>query len=405
MAVQGSYDISHFSADAELEARRLDAQIDLFWNQELALYTRLGLREGMRLLDCGCGTGYLLEKLRSAFRSLHCTGVECEAKLVEIANARVARGNLDGCAVLQQSITALDLPDESFDFVVCRLVLEHLPDPMPALKEALRVLRHGGKAIFIDNDFDLHERTWPESAALGDLYDAYRRARRSEGGDPCVGRQLPQLLKQAGFGGVDLQVLAAHNQLVGDHAFLRAEGAGIPAQLVKTGYLSAAALQQIAGQWRAMLATRDHSILRILLAAVGEKTDPAPNRDGSITSHLAADLSKAQSRVSRSAMFSSPPSLAEVTGFIQRELAQELNVPPDSIDVSESLIRLGVDSMAAMGLCGKLESTLSVTLTVADVLCDSSVQELGEKVLRQVAAGGVREETRIQRQPRAQALS
>ncbi len=41
----------------------------------------------------------------------------------------------------------MDLPDESFDLVCCMSVLEHVPDPISALRELLRVLRHSGLLI------------------------------------------------------------------------------------------------------------------------------------------------------------------------------------------------------------------------------------------------------------------
>ena len=314
MPGKGSYDLSSFALDSDTELRRLNAQIDLFWKQELALYLRLGLKEGMRLLDCGCGTGYVLQKLRDLFPGLQCTGIDYDARLAAAAKENLAKPGLKPCNIFQQSATSLDLPDNSFDFVICRLVLEHLPDPMPAVKEVQRALAAGGKAVFIDNDFDLHEQTWPESAALGELYDAYRRARRAEGGNPCIGRQLPRVLRQAGFAAVDLQVLVAHNELVGDQAFLKAEGSGIPAQLVKTGYLDPASLQRITTQWRSMLASADHAIFRMLLAATGEKPAGEPVLSP-VSEPRAASSSGDLVAPNEPSQFSTPPAFGGTTGI------------------------------------------------------------------------------------------
>jgi aspartate racemase len=87
------------------------------------------------------------------------------------------------------------LPDESFDFVIARLVLEHLPDPLAALKEVLRVLKVGCRAVFIDNDFDLHERTWPDSPALMELpTDRARPTVPSFNGQRCLRMLSPELV-------------------------------------------------------------------------------------------------------------------------------------------------------------------------------------------------------------------
>src|SRR5215468_5052007 len=120
--VDGSYNLSSFAADTDREVERLNAQVDLFWNQELRLYQQLGVRDGMSLLDCGCGSGYLLKKLQEAFPGLQCTGIEIEETLVTLAKKAMA-GN--GTQIFQQPIMAVGFPDHSYDFVISRLVLEH----------------------------------------------------------------------------------------------------------------------------------------------------------------------------------------------------------------------------------------------------------------------------------------
>jgi ubiquinone/menaquinone biosynthesis C-methylase UbiE/acyl carrier protein len=375
-SVEGSYNISSFAADIDHEVERLNAQVDLFWNQELRLYQQLGVRDGMSLLDCGCGSGYLLKKLQEAFPGLQCTGIEIEETLVTLAKKAMA-GN--GTQIFQQPITALGSPDHSYDFVISRLVLEHLPDPLTALKEVLRVLKVGCRAVFVDNDFDLHERTWPDSPALGDLYDAYRRARRSDGGNPCIGRRLPALMKMAGFTEVDLHILAAHNQIVGDKAFLKAEGAGIASQLVKTGYLAAETLDAVTGQWRSMLTSPDHAIFRILFAVVGEK--PA-TPDSRCTATLISSTGNGDEVGTGNVRGGAELRSAEqIQRFMQEILADELKVLADSIPTDNSLIHAGIDSMAALALCNAVESRLGVELTIAEVLGGSSIDDLTQKIM------------------------
>ena len=378
MVAEGSYDISNFAIDSTGEIQRLNAQVDLFWNHELSLYQRLGLRDGMHVLDCGCGTGYLLEKLHMIYPALQCTGIEIENQLVAVAKETLVKKQLDRCRILQQSATAIDLPDDSFDFVISRLVLEHLPNPMLALKEVMRVLKVGGKAVFIDNDFDLHERTSPDTPALTELYDAYRRARRADSGNPCIGRELPLLLKKAGFTAVDLHLLAAHSHVTGDAAFLKAEGAGIPVQLVKTGFLASDSLDRIAGQWRSMLTAKEHSIFRMLFAGVGEKaargaapmdSTPAIGED-----RLTIPTEPA---VPTGAL---PKSVEDVRLFITQALAGIMKMPEDQLPPDTPLIALDVDSMTAVDLCNQVETQWAVTLPMADVLSGKSINALADQL-------------------------
>jgi SAM-dependent methyltransferase/acyl carrier protein len=376
--IEGSYDISRFAVDVQGEVKRLNAQVDLFWNQEIALYQQLGLADGMKVLDCGCGPGYLLTKLHALYASMQCIGIEISPELVAVARARTASGKPGRCQIFQQSIAELEFPDGSFDFVIARLVLEHLPNPMPALKEVLRVLKPGGKAIFVDNDFDLHERTWPDCPALEELYAAYRRARRADGGNPCIGRELPLLMKNAGYDAVDLHVLTAHNQVTGDALFLKAEGSGIPAQLVKAGYLEAESLDRIADQWRSMLRSPDHAIVRFLFAASGGKADKSQTG-------IASDISKSLDRRiftnGAASALSKPQSRDEVRRFIQNSLAAEMNLDAALLATGKSLIHLGVDSLPALGLCNKLQSQLGVSLNMADVLGGKTIDELADQIL------------------------
>jgi ubiquinone/menaquinone biosynthesis C-methylase UbiE/acyl carrier protein len=378
MNIEGSYDISRFAIDTRGEVQRLNAQIDLFWKQEIALYQRLGLEDGLTVLDCGCGPGYLLEKLLALYPSLHGAGIEIDDQLMAIAKKTLIDKYPKRCSIFQQSITQLEFPDNSFDFVIARLVLEHLPDPTPALEEILRVLRMDGRAVFIDNDFDLHERTWPDSPALGDLYDAYRRARRSEGGNPCIGRQLPVLMRSAGFSGVDLQLLAAHSQVVGDNAFLKAEGSGIPAQLVKAGHLLPDSLNQIASQWRSMLTSQDHTIFRMLFAASGGKAEATVSISAEPLLNEATTAELATQEVSL--LFSEPRSTDEIRQFIRQTLASEMGQPAEALATGDSLIHAGVDSMAAVTLCNRLETRLGITLTIAEILGGSSIDDLVKKI-------------------------
>lgn len=396
--IEGSYAVSRFAVDSAREIQRLKAQVDLFWKQELTLYQRLGLADGMRVLDGGCGPGYLLEKLNSTYSGLECTGVEIDPTLVQLAAQAVQERQLTRCSILQQSVTRMELPDNHFDFAILRLVLEHLVNPALALQHVLRVLKPGGVAVFIDNDFEFHERTSPSSPTLDLLYEAYRLARRAEGGNPCIGRELPSLLKQSGFGEVDLQVLVAHNHIVGDTVFQRAEGSGIPAQLVRTGFLAPEALEDVSREWLAALTTEDHSICRILFAGIGRKVKASDTA----TTGAAADRFHAGPQVIPSI---SPGSLSrdELMVFMQSVLAAEMDMPPEEIPLQDSLVAAGVDSLGALGLCNKLKSRFGVSVDVAGILSGRTIADLAAEVLLQLRRQTEVPGTTIHALPRASA--
>ncbi len=276
MAAQSSYKIQAFSVDTGNEIERLKAQVELFWSKELVFYSLFGLMDGMKIVECGCGPGLVGQKLLKAFPNSHVTAFEIDPLLVETAKRNARLWKLERYEVTERSIMNTGLENDTYDFAITRLVLEHLSDPVGAAKEVNRILKPGGKALFIDNDFEFHMRTHPDIPELRELYNAYCAARQKDGGNPKIGRELPGILKLACFSNIDLQIINAHNEVVGDEIFLRSEGSGIPAQLVKDGFLTGQAYSQIAVKWNEMLRTENHAIFRQLFLCVGEK---GPNGD------------------------------------------------------------------------------------------------------------------------------
>jgi len=271
MNYQSSYQISSVAGNVAGEIDRLKAQVELFWAKEIKHYIEFGLRDGMQIAELGSGPGFVSEKILEKFPAAYVTAVEIDPLLVNYAKNYLAQKKLDNVKVIQGSIMETGLPDNSFDFAIIRLVLEHLPDPVNAVREVFRILKPGGKAVFIDNDFEMHIMTCPEVRELRELYDAYCQARYAESGNPKIGRELPVILKQGGFSKIDFEIISAHSGIVGDEMFFKSEGIGIPSQLVRDGYLSSKVLGKVSLEWRRMLKSESHSIMRQLYMAAGEK--------------------------------------------------------------------------------------------------------------------------------------
>lgn len=103
---------------------------------------RLGLREGDRVLDAGCGTGRALTPLRAAVGP---SGVVVGADLTPAMLAAAGRAGRDRAALLMLTdVTALPLRSASLDAVFGAGLLAHLPRPQDNLRELARVVRPGG---------------------------------------------------------------------------------------------------------------------------------------------------------------------------------------------------------------------------------------------------------------------
>jgi ubiquinone/menaquinone biosynthesis C-methylase UbiE len=271
MNSQSSYNIQTIAGNVEKEINRLQAQVELFWDKELKHYIEFGIRDGMSIVELGSGPGFVTEKIIEKFPNSNITAVEIDTLLTDYARNRLSQKNITQVEVIPGSIMETGLPENSFDFAITRLVMEHLPDPVNAGREVFRILKPGGKAVFIDNDFEMHIMTYPHIPELRELYDAYCQARYAEGGNPKLGRELPSLLKKCGFANIDFEIISAHSDIVGEEKFFKSEGIGIPAKLVQDGFLSSKALGKISFGWRNTLRSEGHSIMRQLYLAAGEK--------------------------------------------------------------------------------------------------------------------------------------
>ncbi|MEU9354873.1 class I SAM-dependent methyltransferase [Streptomyces griseoloalbus] len=107
-----------------------------------AAVTELGLREGARVLDAGCGTGRALTPLRAAVGP---SGVVLGADLTPAMLREAARAGRDRDGVLLLTdVAALPLRSSSLDAVFAAGLIAHLPDPAGNLREIARVVRPGG---------------------------------------------------------------------------------------------------------------------------------------------------------------------------------------------------------------------------------------------------------------------
>jgi ubiquinone/menaquinone biosynthesis C-methylase UbiE len=100
---------------------------------EIELAERYGV--GKDVLECGCGTGLILERVAGFAKKA--TGIDLSPGMLELARGR-------GLDVREGSVTDLPFEDASFDLTYSFKVLAHVPDIGRALSEMARVTRPGG---------------------------------------------------------------------------------------------------------------------------------------------------------------------------------------------------------------------------------------------------------------------
>ena len=103
-----------------------------------------------RMLDAGCGEGFVISYLLQGNDGLTITGIDCSLEAIEIARLMMQPVLSEACPELRRRVEGgvffdvgdlreMPYDDDSFDLVMCLEVLEHLPDPHRGLCELRRV--------------------------------------------------------------------------------------------------------------------------------------------------------------------------------------------------------------------------------------------------------------------------
>jgi ubiquinone/menaquinone biosynthesis C-methylase UbiE len=147
-------------------------------------------------LEIGAGTGLNVPRYRTPTRVVL---TEPEAAMAARLRVRAETATVP-VVVEAASAEALPFPDATFDTVVSTLVLCSVPRPVPALAELRRVLKPGGKYLFIEHGGSDDERLARWQHRLDPLW------KRIAGG--ChLSRNVVELLPDAGFVVVELETI------------------------------------------------------------------------------------------------------------------------------------------------------------------------------------------------------
>lgn len=140
----------------DYEAKHYGAQVRSFMTVRqtriLELVDSLGLPRGAKVLDAGCGPGYLLEAL--ARRGFQVYGLDAAQGMVRSTRARLTAANPEYLFTLEVgNIENLPFGNETFDLVCSAGVIEYLREDRTVLGELFRLLRSGGALILPVTNF------------------------------------------------------------------------------------------------------------------------------------------------------------------------------------------------------------------------------------------------------------
>jgi ubiquinone/menaquinone biosynthesis C-methylase UbiE len=169
-------------------------------------YLLNALKPDMKILDVGCGPGTITADLAERVPDGSVIGLDAAPSVLEKAREVARDRGLTNLEFTTGDVYALEYPDDTFCVVHAHQVLQHLGDPVAALREMRRVCKPGGYVAFRDADYG--GMTWhPQSPGLDEWLTLYRQVARTNGGDPDAGRRLHGWAREAGF--TDVMVSAS----------------------------------------------------------------------------------------------------------------------------------------------------------------------------------------------------
>jgi 2-polyprenyl-3-methyl-5-hydroxy-6-metoxy-1,4-benzoquinol methylase len=239
---------THGHADPVLQSHR--------WRtvDNSAGYLAPHLRPGLDVLDVGCGPGTITVDLAARVAPGRVVGLDVSpAPLDEARELASSSGVTVTFAV--GDVYALDAADDSFDVVHAHQVLQHLTDPVAALREMARVCRPGG--VVAVRDVDYATVTWfPENPGLDRWLALYGRVARANHAEPDAGRRLVAWAHAAGLR--DLTATTSswcyaspqEREWWGNSWAGRATASAFAEQAVAYGLATPAELDDVAEAWR-----------------------------------------------------------------------------------------------------------------------------------------------------------
>lgn len=271
MSTSGPHNVRGSRRDANTKIQRLAAQARLGWEKEARTLSWFGLNDGMSLLELGSGPGFITEQLLTLLPNSPITCLEIDSAFVKQAEQYLQSKANNRVHLVEGSVMDMRLADSSFDLAYARFLFQHLPDPLGAAKEILRVLKPGGKLVVYDIDDEIFGLVEPPIVEFPSVLEKFGQAQAAQGGNRRVGRSLWRILKAAGFYNLDLEVVAFHSDAIGIEPFLPQIDPDRLLLLAKIGLMTEQELKKIHDSHTKFLTSPRPYILLLSLMVCGEK--------------------------------------------------------------------------------------------------------------------------------------
>ena len=190
--------------DGALDRSRLDHLTDIFRPTTLALLDRVGVEPGMACIDVGCGTaGVAFELARRVGPEGRVVGMDIDDLRLDEARTEASERRLSNVEFRVADIRTLSPPEEEFDLVYSRFLVDHVAQPADVVSTMSRMLKPGGTLVMECTDYS-GWYCYPGLAAFDRAVELSAQERLRTGGFPDIGARLPVFSLDAGL--VDVQM-------------------------------------------------------------------------------------------------------------------------------------------------------------------------------------------------------
>ncbi|MEB3370177.1 methyltransferase domain-containing protein [Saccharopolyspora mangrovi] len=212
------------------------------------------LRPGAQVLDVGCGPGTITLDFAERVAPGRVLGIDNVEDPLALARSATAERGLDNVEFETADVYRLPFADDSFDVVHAHQVLQHLTDPVAALREMRRVCRPGG--VVAARDADYGGMRWsPDHPGMDRWLELYRAVAERNDGHPDGGKRLKSWALQAGFTDIECTASAwcfatpSERAWWGDLWADRIRQSTFATQAIAHGLTTADELETLAAAW------------------------------------------------------------------------------------------------------------------------------------------------------------
>ena len=207
-----------YTLENQNETTRLDRQSKLKNYDCITEFENFTFKPHEKILDAGCGSGILARHLVSKWPLPSFDA--CDISDVRLKQAQALSQDYPSINFFKSDLTNIRVPDNSYDVVICRYVMQHLPKPTLALKEFKRILHPEGRLILIDTDTLAFELA-TQNTRLNNYLKTIREKIKIH---LNIGRHLPAMLHNLSYANIKWNIspmIFQHGDLEHEHRLMQ----------------------------------------------------------------------------------------------------------------------------------------------------------------------------------------